>query len=145
MGRLTRLTGGTVTAAEGGQGKRIGLLALAAIGLFLALRLRGGKAEEDDDGIDTIRTDDDGPETVHIGEGETDDGEEAAESDAEADDGEAEADTEESEQAETEDVESSGGISVEAIDRRDLDLFDVIAIVGEGLRAAREEYDRRAA
>ncbi len=135
MGRLTRLTEGTVAASEGGKGKRVGLLVLAGVGLLVVVRfLTRGGGESDDDGIDTISTEDDGPETVSIGaeDDESEEAEESAESAAGDDEGE------------TEDGDT-GGISVKAIDRRDLDLFDVIAIVGEALRAAREEYDRRAA
>lgn len=132
MGRLTRLTGGTVAASEGGKGKRLGVLVLAGVALLVVVRLltRGGDTE-DDSGIDRVSTEDDGPETVSIGSDDEDGEESAAEED---EDGE-----------ETETEGDSGGISVQPIDRQDVDLFDVIAIVGEALRAAREEYDRRAA
>lgn len=138
MGRLTRLTGGTVTASEGGRGKRLGVLVLAGVALLVVVRLltRGG-ADTDDGGIDTISTEDDGPETVSIG---SEDGDEDEESEASE-----ESAADEEEDATGSDDDGGSGISVQAIDRRDVDLFDVIAIVGEALRAAREEYDRRAA
>jgi len=134
MGRLTRLTGGTVTASEGGKGKRLGVLVLAGVALLVVVRLltRGGDDTEDDSGIDTISTEDEGPETVTIGSEDEEDSEESADDDEE---------TEDSEESD----DGGSGISVQAIDRQDVDLFDVIAIVGEALRAAREEYDRRAA
>ena len=135
MGRLTRLTGGTVAASEGGTGKRVGLLVLAGVAVLVLVRLltRGG-GEADDGGIDTISTEDEGPETVTIG---SDDGESETAED--------ETDTDTESEADTEETGEGSGISVQAIDRQDLDLFDVVAIVGEALRAAREEYDRRAA
>jgi len=137
MGRLTRLTGGTVAASEGGTGKRVGLLVLAGVAVLVLVRLltRGG-GEADDGGIDTISTEDEGPETVTIG---SDDGE------SETAENETDTDTDTESEADTEATGEGSGISVQAIDRQDLDLFDVVAIVGEALRAAREEYDRRAA
>lgn len=122
-----------MAASEGGKGKRLGVLVLAGVAVLVLVRLLTRGGDSDDGGIDTVSTEDEGPETVSIG---TDEDEESA----------AEEESEESAaEEESEESDDGSGISVQAIDRRDVDLFDVIAIVGEALRAAREEYERRAA
>lgn len=140
---------------KNGLGRKL-VVAAGAIGaILLVLRIVGGRGSEDvgEDGegaidrVDTGHSDDDGdgdggPIETGLERVSTDD-EEAAETETvETETVDSDAGTDE------EDAESDQGddeVPVEATRGRfdDLDLFDVVAIVGAAFEAGREEYRNR--
>jgi hypothetical protein len=106
---------------DGDKKKKLTIAAVTLVGLILMLHWRSGDSEEDEESEE--------------GE-ENEDSEEQMESETESED----------EESETEEIE---GISESAEEelaevRRELDVFDMLAILAAAIKAAREEYDQRA-
>lgn len=144
---------------KNGLGRKL-VVAAAAVGtILLVLRIVGGRGSEDvdEDGegaidrVDTGHSDDDGdgdgdggPLETGLERVSTDDEEaaetETAETKTETADSDAGTDEEDAESDQEDDE-----VPVEATRGRfdDLDLFDVVAIVGAAFEAGREEYRNR--
>lgn len=108
-----------ITAMDAGDKKgKLIIVAVAVIGLVLLLRRRSSSSEEGEDSEEETETESEDEETM------TEDIE------SEAEDGEAE------------EIEEITSKTAEV--RRELDVFDMLAILAAAIKAARDEYNQRA-